>query len=325
MSQKPESSYIVASLMGRMEQEGFRAAIVSVAHLTELRDDVEEHHRAGRIAEQVYRTGLSGFVFGPPPEMPEGKSVMIISTPQPHIRFTFTWNGGKVATYLPPTYSSTISDRVGTILEEILTPAGHRLVRARIPLKLAAVRSGLARYGKNNITYVEGMGSYHRLTAFFSDLPCREDTWGEAKVVEQCDRCNACREKCPTGAISSDRFLLRAERCLTYLNEHEGDFPAWLDPGAHHCLEGCLYCQAHCPVNRQITVTVEDGRAFDEWETELILQGASRDRLPEAMIDKLKEFGFEDGLPEIARNLRALLDRPQNLLTAPRLLRWEMT
>lgn len=325
MSHRPEIYHTIADLIDRMAREGFRSAIVSVEHLKELREEIEGHHRAGRIADQVYRVDLAGLVYDPPPEMPEAKSVIIVSTPQPHIRFTFTWNGGKVETYLPPTYSSAISTRVGKLLAEILAPAGYRLVRARIPLKLAAVRGGLAQYGKNNITYVEGMGSYHRFTAFFSDLPCREDTWGEANVMEHCDGCTACRDKCPTGAIPSDRFLLRAERCLTYVNEHEGDFPAWLDPAAHHCLEGCLYCQSYCPVNRQIPLAIEDGPAFDDRETELILQGASKDRLPEAMIQKLEEFGFENGLPEIARNLRALLDRPQNLLTAPRLLRQKTT
>jgi epoxyqueuosine reductase len=139
--------------------------------------------------------------------------------------------------------------------------------------------------------------------------------------MEVCERCTACRDKCPTGAIPSDRFLLRAERCLTYLNEHEGEFPAWLDPAVHHCLEGCLFCQSYCPVNRQIPLAIEDGPTFDDQETELVLQGASKDRLPEATIQKLEEFGFQDGLPEIARNLRALLDHPQNLMTAPRLLR----
>lgn len=307
--------------MERMRREGFKAAIVSVQRLKELQDELEEHRRTGRIADELYRAYLSDFVFGPPPEMTEAKSVIIVASPLPHVRVTFTWNGGPVETYLPPTYSSAISSRVGTILEEILAPAGHRLVRARIPLKLTAVRSDLARYGRNNITYVDGMGSYQRLTAFFSGLPGNPDVWAGPLAMERCDTCTACRDKCPTGAIRPDRFLIRAERCLTFLNELGGEFPAWLDPAVHHCLEGCLFCQSYCPVDRAIPLTIADGPVFDGRETELVLQGVSKDKLPEGTIRKMEEFRFQDGLPEIARNLRALLDHPQNLTTAPKLLR----
>lgn len=308
-------------LQRRMEREGFKAAVVSVDHLKDLQEELETSHRHGIIADNLYQVDLTRFVFGAPPEMPEAKSVIIVSTPQPHIRMTFEWKGRTISTYIPPTYSTAISTRVGSMLEEMLSPAGYHLFRAWIPLKLTAVHSGLARYGKNNITFVEGMGSYHRFTAFFSELPCPEDTWGEPHMMELCEKCTACRDKCPTGAISSDRFVIRAERCLTFLNEHGGEFPAWLDTAVHHCLIGCLFCQSFCPVNRKVPLAIDQASAFDGGETELILQGVSKDRLPEATIHKLEDFGFEDTLPEIARNLRALLDHPQNLTTAPRLLR----
>jgi epoxyqueuosine reductase len=38
-------------------------------------------------------------------------------------------------------------------------------------LKRLAVRSGLARYGRNNVTYVEGMGSFLELSASLTDMP----------------------------------------------------------------------------------------------------------------------------------------------------------
>lgn len=311
---------LTSALMGRIGREGFKAKIVSVDHLGDLREDIETNRQQGLITEEVYRVDLSRFVFGPPPEMPEAKSVIIVSTPQPHIRMTFDWDGRMIATYIPPTYSAAITQRVKDILEEILAPAGFHLFRAWIPLKLTAVHSGLARYGKNNITFVEGMGSYQRLNAFFSELPCVEDSWGELKVMEQCTKCTACRDKCPTGAISSDRFVIRAERCLTYLNEHKGEFPAWVETGAHHCLVGCLFCQSFCPVNRKTPATIEDGPTFTSQETELILQVTPKDKLPDDLTRKLEEFGFQNDLPEIARNLRVLLDHPQNLAIAPGLL-----
>jgi len=37
-----------------------------------------------------------------------------------------------------------------------------------VPIDRLAVRGGLATYGRNNVTYVPGMGSFHRLSAFYS-------------------------------------------------------------------------------------------------------------------------------------------------------------
>ena len=120
---------------------------------------------------------------------------------------------------------------MGAILAEVLESGGYRAAKAVLPKKLLAVRSGLAAYGKNNITYVPGMGSFHGLVAVFSDLPAPEGTWRDAEMMEACHKCAACRRHCPTGAIDADRFLLRAERCLTFHNEKPVDvpFPGWID------------------------------------------------------------------------------------------------
>ena len=42
-------------------------------------------------------------------------------------------------------------------------------------MKLAAVRSGLAQYGRNNICYVEGMGSFFSFHAYLTDRVFEED------------------------------------------------------------------------------------------------------------------------------------------------------
>ncbi len=58
-------------------------------------------------------------------------------------------------------------------MRSILGPAGIEVARARIPVKLLAVRTGLAQYGRNNIAYVRNMGSLVRLDAFCTDAPLR--------------------------------------------------------------------------------------------------------------------------------------------------------
>lgn len=312
---------ITAEMMTRLEQEGFRARVISLEHMKELRQEIADRKESGTLDAEFYQVELAAFVFGPPAEIPKAQSIILVASPQPHLRMTFTWAGHTIPVYIPPTYSYEVSNRVTEIVHDILTPAGYHLQKASIPMKLTAVRSGLARYGKNNITYVEGMGSYHRLTALVSDLPCVADSWGEARALDLCETCVACRDKCPTGAIPSDRFLIHAERCLTFLNEFGGRFPAWLDSTIHHCLIGCLYCQSYCPVNRKIRPWVEESASFSAAETELILTGVSKDALPPETIAKLTEFGFQENLPEIARNLRAVLENPTLAKKISRLIR----
>lgn len=70
------------------------------------------------------------------------------------------------------------------------------------------MHSGLAKYGRNNITYVNGLGSN------FSDIKCQEDTWGEVQNESFCNECNLCGEHCPTGAILEYRFLIDTLECL---------------------------------------------------------------------------------------------------------------
>ena len=127
-----------------------------------------------------------------------------------------------------------------------------------------AVRSGLAAYGRNNVTYVTGLGSFHRLSAFYSDMPCDGDEWHELRLLDRCVKCRLCHRLCPTGAIARDRFLLHAERCIVFHNEKPWTvpFPAWLDPAWHNCLVGCLLCQAKCPENRDRCRDLSDGCGF---------------------------------------------------------------
>jgi len=168
-----------------------------------------------------------------------------------------------------------------------------------------AVRSGLGQYGKNNICYVSGMGSFLQLVAAYSDMPCEEDSWQEPSMLQACEKCDLCRRACPTGAIPSDRFLLRAELCISYHNEKKGDipFPSWMDPAWHNCIEGCMRCQRACPVDKKFLSWVGDEEEFSEEETALLLQGASHEKLPEETVRKLTHLDILNDLGILPRNL----------------------
>jgi len=308
-------------LFSQLEERGYKGRIVSVQHLGELQEGIEGHHRQGLFDEEFYQKWLAGFVFSPPDSLPGARSLIVVATPQPQFRVVFTWNGEKLPFLIPPTYVDykETKERVKELLAGILGPAGYRVEQAKLPEKLLTVRSGLGAYGKNNICYVPGMGSFHEPVAFYSDLPCREDNWQELQMMERCQNCSACLRHCPTGAIpstplragTSERFLLHAERCITFHNEKPGNipFPTWLDPSWHNCLVGCLHCQRVCPENKDFLERVEEGSEFSEEETALILEGVPFDQLPAETASLWERLGLSADYDIYPRNLGVLLRR----------------
>ncbi len=221
-------------LFSQLAERGYNGRIVSIQHLRDLQEEIKGRYKQGLFDEEFYQEWLTRFAFSPPDSLPEARSLIVVAVPQPQTRVTFTWKGETLPLILPPTYVGygETDKHVKDLLAEVLALQGYQVAQAVLPRKLLAVRSGLGVYGKNNICYVPGMGSFHQLAAFYSDLPCQEDNWQGLEMMESCQDCSACLRKCPTGAITSERFLLRAERCITFHNERAGDFPfpAWLDP-----------------------------------------------------------------------------------------------
>jgi epoxyqueuosine reductase len=295
-----------------LERAGFRGRRVSIPRLRELRDEIEGRHREGLFDEAVYETYLAHFGYDPPDGLPEPRSLIVVASPQPALRFTFVWKGRSFRLAVPPTYFHGTDDQAREALTGALGPAGYGVAPAPVPKKLLAVRSGLAAYGKNNVTYVPGLGSFYRIAAFYSDLPCPEDDWREPAMLERCRECDLCRRACPAGAIGEDRFLLHAERCITFHNEQppEVPFPAWLEPRWHdRCLVGCLRCQRSCPENEGVRGWVEEGEAFSAEETELLVAGVPLEQFPPETAAKIERANLAPFLSLLPRNLEVIFAR----------------
>jgi len=287
--------------------EGMAGRIVSIHHLLQLKEEIENKRLDLLLEEDFYQECLSFFDFSTPASLAGAKSIIIVSIPQRKISVSFQWKKRQYMLIIPPTYLHEPDDNVKKILDEILMPAGYRIARASLPLKILAVRSGLAEYGKNNITYVKGRGSFHRLVGFYSDLPCVDDNWQKPKIMSTCQNCSACLKNCPSGAIPGDRFLIKAELCLTFHNEREGLFPEWIKPEWHHCLVGCLRCQSICPANKHILNWEETREHFSEKETSMILDGLGKNELPALTLNKLEKLSLTEYLKQLPRNLEAVL------------------
>jgi epoxyqueuosine reductase len=292
-------------------EENCRFRVVSNSHLPELRREIETRRDRGQFDKEFAQQYLPRFRFTPPEELRDAKSLIIVAMPRPPTKAILNWNGKKQSFILPPTYTAYDEKRlhVEHLVAEVVGKEGYKIATPLLPLKLLATRSGLAEYGRNNIAYVEGIGSFMRLTAVYSDMPCESDSWQESKMMSRCKDCDLCRKACPTGAISPDQFLLHAEKCLTYHNEKEAKipFPPWIKPEWHNCIVGCIRCQAACPENKPFLNVVGETAEFTEEETRLLLKAVPTEQLPTATVAKMKLLSLTDYYKELPRNLAALL------------------
>ncbi len=302
---------IWAKVISKLERIGSKARAVSVEHLAELKEEIERVHSQGLLAGGVYREYSYAFDFKVPEDIPRARSIVVVASPVPALQVTFTLDGRSFRAIIPPVYNHDIDQQVFDCILDVLKPEGYQLVNASVSKKLLATRSGLAKYGKNNIAYVEDMGSYHRLTVFYTDASLSQDHWQKPQMLDHCETCTACVKKCPSGAVSSDRFLLRAEKCITYHNESDRPFPDWIDPSWHNCLIGCMICQNVCPANPPSVRRTVDAAIFSEEETNQILKRTPEESLNPETIEKLKRAGVFSDCKLLSRNLSALLNTPR--------------
>jgi epoxyqueuosine reductase len=268
--------------------------------------------RAARELDEGFFCAALGAVTDPPGGT-EGDTVVVVAQPSPASRVSFDLGDNRLDAILPPTYR-----RYRQVFEEVRQDlAANGLPGARVehlaaPVKAVAARLGLVRYGRNNVTYAAGMGSYLQLCGYLTDarLPAPEEgaTPGPA-LLPECDGCRTCLAACPTGAIGEERVLLRAERCLTLANENPGEWPDWVPPRAHTCLLGCLLCQRCCPANPKLPVE-DTGVCFSAEETRTLLTGGgpASASAESGIRAKLAWLGQPYAEPVLGRNLRALLE-----------------
>ncbi len=309
-----EHETLLQRLRSKLERKGYRSRTVSVQHLCNLGEKIDRDHVLGLLDEEFYEERLTHLSFKPPDTLPGAESVIVVAAPQPQIRVVFTWHGKPRSAIVPPTYTQASDKMVEGILSHLLGSEGFHVTKAALPLKLLAVQCGLGDYGKNNICHVPGMGSFHRLVAYYSDILCPDESWQEPQMMQRCRDCEACSRCCPTGAISADRFLIRAEKCITFHNERASD-PSWLDPSWHNCLVGCMRCQRACPENLPYLDWIEHEHTFSEQETACILSSPPSRDLPAQTAKKLEQLGLLEDSRLLGRNLDVLLKRRERHLT----------
>ena len=297
-------------LQSEFEKLHAKFRTVSIIHLKELQTEINEWKQNGLITEEFFKQNYGDFSFKPPKKLSNACSIIIIGVPQKIIPVKFFYKGKQYQTVLPPTYMySEIRTTCTEILSSILENKGYSVDRAILPLKLLAVKSGLAKYGKNNICYVDEMGSLTRLEAFYTDYEFLPDNWHEKQLMKSCATCSLCQCACPTQCIPKGRVFIHADHCLTYLNEDAGDFPLWVRKQSHNALVGCMHCQIICPQNKSFLQFDKQTIDFTEEETSIILHKTPQERIPKALAEKLMHFNLDEYYTLLARNLSVLMNK----------------
>lgn len=301
---------IINELQSEFRKIHAKFRIVSIIHLKELQTEIDELKQNGLLAKKFFKQYLNDFSFKSPKKLPHARSIIVIGVPQKMIPIKFFYKGKRHETVIPPTYVySEIQNTCKDILSQIFKTKGYNVDRAILPLKLLAVRSGLAKYGRNNICYIDGIGSFSRLEAFYIDYEFFEDNWHEKQLMKSCDACSLCQNACPTHCIPKERVLIHADHCLTYLNESEEAFPLWVTKQAHNALVGCMRCQLVCPHNKKFLHLSRKSVTFTKEETLSILQKTPRKQLSKKLAEKLMHFDLDEYYTILGRNLTVLLNK----------------
>lgn len=307
-----------SALRGWAEARGYRIAWYDGGVVRRAFARIRGFQADGALDPGFYSTFLSWMDKPEVLARAETKTIILLAVPRPAHVVTFEDRGRLHDLVLPPTYL-----RYYPLFDEVLadlSAATGNALKLRLlsaPLKTVAGLTGFARYGKNNITYVDGLGSAVQLMGFAADLPmpgCAVPPEDAPLALDECRSCRACSVACPVKAIVEDRFLFHGERCLTGFSESEEGLPGEFVRLRTPTLIGCLACQERCPANRGRLRFEKLPQAFSDGETAYILGERGEGPPAPELAEKVRALGLSDitvgesgPSPIFRRNLRAIL------------------
>jgi len=177
--------------------------------------------------------------------------------------------------------------------------------------RAAAVRAGIAFYGKNTMAITRRHGSWVVLGALVTDV----DLDPSPPLELDCGQCRLCIDACPTGALD-EPGTLDSRKCLSYWSQAPAAIPAEYRAEMGGMVYGCDICQEVCPWNRGVEKRRRAAHAPDAHPTVRLVDWLTRDtdELLKIILDAALELtggerGFvllRDGSEVATRQARAL-------------------
>jgi epoxyqueuosine reductase len=170
-----------------------------------------------------------------------------------------------------------------------------------------AVEAGLGWRGKHSIVINDTIGSFFFIGVLILNIELEYDKKAE---VDKCGNCRVCIDRCPTGAINSDRTI-DARRCIANLTiGNRGPLPEEIIPLMGRKVYSCDICQDVCPWNKNARphnvpeLIISDelaGMTREEW---LSIDKKKFDSLfTGTPVERVKFERFQRNIEAIARNL----------------------
>ena len=235
-------------------------------------------------------------------------SALVLAIPSGLMEMRFRWGGQCHSVVIPAMYmySKPMADSEQAV-RDALAPHGWRAEWAWLPARTLAGYGGFGRYGRNNMVYIEGLGSFPWLVSFWSDMPCVRDPWTEPIRMERCGGCRRCVVACPSKCVPEDGTLIRSDRCLNFATEYPSKSVGWMRSEWVRELLGCMACQLCCPANEEFRGMTETGPNFSEEETSMLLYATTADAVAEDVWQKLGGDDLKPYLGVIQRNLKWMI------------------
>lgn len=237
---------------------------------------------------------------------------------------------GRVARYAWVDHYAVLREGL-TAMAGVLKAAGWR---ARVVAddnalvdRAAAHRAGIGWWGKNANLLLPGLGSWYVLGSVITDAPLVPAT---TVVEDRCGSCTRCITGCPTGAITAPG-VLDARRCLSWLLQAEGTFPAEHRAALGDRIYGCDECQEVCPPNRRAPSAAPAGGetpwvpllALLDDDDEVVLRWAARWYIPRREVRYVRRNALvvlgnvgEGTDPAVVAALRRHIAHPDPMLRA---------
>jgi epoxyqueuosine reductase len=113
--------------------------------------------------------------------------------------------------------------------------------------RAAAVRAGIAFYGKNTLAITRRHGSWVVLGVVVTEVEIEPSE----PLELDCGECRLCIDACPTGALD-EPGTLDSTKCLSYWTQAPAPIPEEYRSELGSMVYGCDICQEVCPWNRGV-------------------------------------------------------------------------